>query len=327
MKQGYIYIALSTILFSTMEVALKLLSGQFNPIQMNFLRFFIGSVILLPIAIKNLKSRHLILNKNDFKFFMLTGFICVVVSMSLYQLSILYNEASIVAILFSCNPIFVIPLAHFMLGEKIYKHTIASLIISLIGIVFILNPFRLTGSILGMVLIFLSAGFFALYGVVSTKQSSRYGGIVCSCFSFLIGSAEMLILILISKIPTVASALTQAGLKSFANIPIVRGITLTNIPSLIFIGVFITGLGYSFYFLAMEKTSVATSSIVFYLKPALAPILSLIILKEALGINTLIGIGLILLSSFITLLFNSIKSKTTYSNEEEDQEETATENF
>jgi len=327
MKQGYIYIALSTILFSTMEVALKLLSGQFNPMQMNFLRFFIGSIILLPIAIKNLKARHLKLNKSDFKFFILTGFICVVVSMSLYQLSILYNKASIVAILFSCNPIFVIPFAYFMLGEKIYKHTIVSLIISLIGIVFILNPFKLTGTFLGMALIFLSAITFALYGVISAKKSSRYGGIVCSCFSFLMGSAEMLILILISKIPTVASLLTQKGFKTFANIPIVSGITLSNLPSLIFIGVFVTGFGYSFYFLAMEKTSVATASIVFYLKPALAPVLSLIVLKEALGLNTLIGIGLILLSSFITLTFNVIESRTSYSQAEEDEEETSNESF
>jgi drug/metabolite transporter (DMT)-like permease len=130
-----------------------------------------------------------------------------------------------------------------------------------------------------------------------------------------------------SKIPAISLALTTAGLKTFANIPVIRGITLASLPSLIFIGVFITGFGYSFYFLAMEKTSVATSSIVFYLKPALAPILSLIVLKEAFGINTLIGIGLILISSFITLLFNVIESRTTYSEEEEDEEETATGTF
>jgi drug/metabolite transporter (DMT)-like permease len=321
MKQGYIYIALATILFSTMEVALKLLSGQFNPMQMNFLRFFIGSIILLPIAIKNLKKRHLILNKGDFKFFMLTGFICVVVSMSFYQLSILYSKASIVAILFSCNPIFIIPFAYFMLGEKVYKHTIVSLIISLIGLVFILNPFKLTASILGIVLTFLSAAFFALYGVISTKKSSRYGGIVCSCFSFLIGSAEMLILILITKIPVISSSLTNAGYKTFANIPIIKGITLSTMPSLIFIGVFITGLGYSFYFLSMEITSAATASIVFYIKPALAPVLSFIFLKEAMGVNTFIGIAFILLSSCITFFFNIRMSKAIHSEEEYKDEE------
>ena len=36
MKRGYLYIAVTTLLFSSMEVALKLISGQFNPIQLNF---------------------------------------------------------------------------------------------------------------------------------------------------------------------------------------------------------------------------------------------------------------------------------------------------
>ena len=38
MKRGYLYIAVTTLLFSSMEVALKLISGQFNPIQLNFSR-------------------------------------------------------------------------------------------------------------------------------------------------------------------------------------------------------------------------------------------------------------------------------------------------
>ncbi|MDD3225872.1 MAG: EamA family transporter, partial [Clostridium sp.] len=189
MKQGYLYITLATIFFSTMEITLKLVSGEFNPIQLTFLRFFIGSIILLPLAIKNLKSKKLSLNKNDFKFFAMCGFICVVVSMTFFQLAILYGKASIVAILFSCNPIFIIPLAFFMLSEKIYKHTIASLIISLIGVVVIMNPADITkNNPLSIILALLSAATFALYGVVSAKKSQRYGGIVSSCFSFLFGS-------------------------------------------------------------------------------------------------------------------------------------------
>lgn len=319
MKQGYIYIALSTILFSTMEISLKLLSNQFNPIQITFLRFFIGSVILIPIALKNLKSKNLSLNINDFKFFALSGFICVVVSMTLYQLAILYSKASIVAILFSCNPIFVIPLAFFILGEKVYKHTIISLAVSIIGIIFILNPLKLADSPLGIILTFLSAGTFALYGIVGTKKSSKYGGIICSCFSFLLGSLEMLILILISKIHFISYALSKTTFKTFANIPILKGISIGNIPSLIYIGIFITGLGYSFYFLSMEKTSVATASLVFYIKPAFAPILALIILKEPIFINTLIGILLIVVSSCITFVFNNkIRKKVHNENSKDD---------
>ena len=47
MHTGYIYIALATLLFSTMEIALKTIAGVFNPLQMTFSRFFIGALVLL----------------------------------------------------------------------------------------------------------------------------------------------------------------------------------------------------------------------------------------------------------------------------------------
>ncbi|NMM62801.1 DMT family transporter [Clostridium sp. P21] len=309
MKQGYISIILATVLFSSMEVALKLVSGQFNPIQLTFLRFLIGAIILLPIALKSLKSRKILLDKNDFKIFALEGFICVVVSMTFYQLAVLYSKASIVAVLFSCNPIFVIPFAYFMINEKICKTTIISLIISISAIVIIMNPFHMTNNIYGILFTILSAITFALYGVVGKKYSKKYGGVVQSCFCFFMGSAEMLLLILISKIHLVSQIIGKSKFKVFADIPIVQGITLSSIPGLIFVGIFVTGLGYTFYFLAMEKTSAATASLVFYIKPALAPVLALVILKEVINLNTIVGIILIIISSSITFVSNKNRTK------------------
>lgn len=309
MKKGYLYIILSTILFSTMEISLKLVSGKFNPIQLTFIRFFIGGIILLPLAISNIKKRKISIDGKSFGFFAISGFICVVVSMVLFQLAILNGKASVVAILFSCNPIFVIPLAYVMLKESVYKDTIASMIISMIGIMFIMNPFNMGGSVKGIILTLLSAVTFALYGVVGKRKSSEYGGIVLSSLSFIMGSFEMLILIMISKISFISSFFDKMGLKIFSNIPILQGISLSTIPSLIYIGIFVTGLGYTFYFMAMEETSASTASLVFYIKPALAPILALIILKEAITSNMIIGIGLIIAGSFITFVFNSKRNK------------------
>ena len=299
MKKGYWFIILAAVLFSTMEIALKMVSNQFNPIQVTFLRFFIGSIILLPIAIKNMKIKKITLNKNDIKFFFLTGFICVVVSMTFYQLSILYCKASLVAVLFSCNPVFVVTFAFFLMGESLYKHTIASMVLSIIGMVWILNPFKMTLSLQGMIFIFISTITFALYSVISYKKCEKFGGVAVSCFTFLIGSIEMLILILVTKLGVVSEFFSTNGLKEFSNIPIFHGITLYNMPILAYICIFVTGLGYTFYILAMEETSAATASIVFYIKPALAPILALIILKEAISLNTIIGIVFILIGSII----------------------------
>lgn len=308
-KQGYVFIILSAVLFSSMEIALKLVSNQFNPIQLTFLRFLIGAVVLLPLAIKNIKSRKISLCMDDFLFFIMEGFVCIVVSMSFYQLAILYEKASIVAILFSCNPVFVVPLAYFLLNEKVYKHTVVSLLICIAGILCIMNPFHMTGNITGIVFSLLSAATFALYGVIGKKRSHRYGGVVQSCFCFLTGSFEMLAIIMISRIGFVSSYLTGSGFKNFASIPLFKGVTLGSLPALIYIGIFVTGLGYTFYFLAIEYTSAVTGSLIFYIKPALAPVLALLILKEYIAPNTLFGIIIIIASSCISFIFNNKISK------------------
>lgn len=309
MKKAFIYIILTTLLFSTMEITLKMVSNQFNPIQLTFIRFFVGSIVLLPLAVRNLKVRGISLKKDDIIYFLLTGFICVVVSMSLYQLSILYCKASIVAIIFSCNPIFVVPLAHYILKEKINKNIVISMIISVIGMIYILNPLNLSGNIYGFIFAVLSAVSFALYGVMGKSKSGKYGGIVMTSFSFLMGSLEILALMLLSNINSVSSVLTEAGLGIFSDIPVFQGITVNNILNLVYISVFVTGLGYAFYFLAMEETSAVVTSIVFFIKPALAPVLALIILKESIAFNTIVGIVMIVIGSFITFFTNNRRSE------------------
>ncbi len=313
MKKGYIYIMLSALLFSTMEISLKLVSGQFNPIQMIFLRFLIGSLVLAPLAVRNLIKREITLNKNDFVFFSLTGFICVVISMSFYQLAILYCRASTVAVLFSCNPLFVIPLAYFILKEKIYKHTVVTIILSTVGIMFIMNPMNMSDNAAGISFSLFAAVTFALYSVIGKSKSLRYGGVVLNCFTFLTGSIEMLALIALSKIGFISAWLTDSGFKIFADIPVIQGISLSSLPALIYIGIFVTGLGYVFYFLAMEEVSTSAASMVFFIKPALAPVLSLIILREPVSLNIVIGIALITIGSSVTFISNSLRTKLSVS--------------
>lgn len=302
MKKGYVYILMSTLLFSTMEIALKIVSGVYNPIQLTFLRFLIGSIILLPLAIKGLKKRGCKLKANDLWFFALTGFICVVVSMVLYQMAIQYSQASVIAVLFSCNPVFVIIFAFLLLKEKIYKHTVVSIIISVLGIIAIMNPAHMSDNLVGIVLILLSAITFSIYSVIGRKRSAKYGGIALTCFSFIFGSAEMFLLIILSRLGPVPAFLSDVGLSSFANVPILSGLTLQSLPSLIYIGVFVTGLGYTFYFLAMEVTDAATASLVFFIKPALAPLLASLTLHDPITLNMTIGIILIVGGSLISFI-------------------------
>lgn len=302
LKKAYVYIGLTVIFFSSMEVALKLSSLGFHAIQMNFIRFFIGSLVLLPLGLRSLRRRSVRLTKRDWGFFALTGFVGVVVSMTLYQLAVGSAKASIVAILFSCNPVFVIPFAYFMLGEPIHRTTVVSMLLSVAGILCIMNPLHMSAGAAGIALTLLSAVAFALYGVIGKKRTARYGGLALTAFSFLAGSVEMLALILLTEIPPVAAALSRAGLGQFAAIPVLRGLSLACLPALLYVGVCVTGLGYAFYFMAMEETSAATASTVFFIKPALAPLIALAVLGEPITGNMLVGIGLVIGGSLVKFI-------------------------
>ena len=302
MKKGFLYIAFATFFFSTMEIALKLSAGHFNAIQLTFLRFLIGGIVLLPLAFNEMKKKKIRIAPHDFGFFFLTGLICVVVSMILFQLSVVYTPASTVAVLFSCNSVFVVMFAYLFLREHIHKHTVVSIIVSLSGMAIIIVPLHFTGSAAGIVCALGAAVTFALYNVVGRTRSDRFGGITLTCMSFLCGCAEMLALIGLSHIPAVAAGMKGAALPMFSAIPVFAGISLQSLPGLLYVGVCVTGLGYTFYFLAMEATSAATVSLVFYIKPVLAPLLALAILHEAITGRMMLGIVFIIIGSLIAFI-------------------------
>jgi drug/metabolite transporter (DMT)-like permease len=304
--RGLFYIALTTLLFSSMEIALKTVAGRFNALQLNFLRFTIGGLFLLPFALSSIKKRGSRIRGRDWGFFALSGLACVVASMTLYQLAIEYCKASIVAILFSCNPVFVIPLAAIFLKERIRGFTIASMLVSVAGMVCIMDPFRASSSAgaevgtLGIALTLGAAAVFAVYAVMGKTRSRSFGGLATTAFSFIIGSAELLALILASRVPAVAGALRGARLGAFAEIPLFAGLDLGIMPVFAYICLCVTGIGYASYFMAIEETSAATASLVFYIKPALAPILALAILGESIAPSTIAGIALIAVGSTIS---------------------------
>lgn len=291
MKIGYVYIAITAFIFSTMEIVGKSIAQDINPFQLTFLRFLIGGIVLLPFAIKEMRKREIKFAKEDLIYFTIMGLLFVVVSMSFFQFAVLYTKASIVAVVFSTNPIFTVPLAYFILKEKVDKLTILSIALSLVGMLFILNPLHMhiDNGVKGIVLAFLAALMFSLYSILGKKKIEKYGGLAFNCWTFLIGDLILLVFIIIYKIP------------------IIQNVSSSNMMQILYMGVFVTGLGYVLYFKAMEETSAILASTVFFIKPALAPILALIILKEKVHMNTTLGIVCILIGSYITILSKKIQ--------------------
>lgn len=307
LKKGAIYIFFSTILFSSMEIVLKLVSSNFNPLQITLSRFLVGGLVLLPFAIIALKKKQIKLTTKDIGYFSLLGLICVVISMIFYQLGVINTKASVVGVLFSCNPIFVMFLAYFILKEPITKYNTISLILEIVGILIIINPFNTNLSVKGIVFTLLAAITFAIYGVLGKRKCLKYSSLVVTCFSFILGSIELLILITIARIDFISTLLINNSLEIFTNVHLLTGYTLNNILPMLYIFIGVTGLGYAFYFKAMEETTANTASLIFFFKPMLSPILALVILKEVITINMAIGVLFILIGSLTSILPNMLK--------------------
>lgn len=304
-KQGYVCIAITTIFFSLMEIVLKFIGADLNPIQINFSRFLIGGLVLLPFALRLLRKlagQDIYMEPSDLCYFAFLGLIGIVVSMTLYQLATIHANASVVAVLFSSNPLFVLVLAYLILREPIHVRNIVALLLDVAGIVCIIDPWNMDIQFAGVALTLSATLIFALYTVLGKRKCYKFGGLVVTCFGFLFGSVELMVLALLGHVPAIADVLLANGLDKFAYVPFFTGYTLHNLPLVLFVYIGVTGLGFASYFTAMEKTSANTAALVFFFKPVLAPILAFLILHEQIPFHMMVGILFILCGSMTNIL-------------------------
>lgn len=305
MKKNYagnLYIVLCALVFSFVEITLKAATGLFHPMQITVLRFLIGGAMLFPIALRSIRARGSRFTAADARFFARLGFLFVCVAMMVYQLALTRTQASAVAVLFSCNPLFITLFAHRLLREPIRRNHVAALCLEALAVFIIVDPLHARLDPLGCGLAVLSTLLFALYCVLGKTRAARLGGAAVTCFSALFGGAELLLLLLLGNTDAGAVFFEALHLSLFARAPLFSTLTPASLPWLLYIGAVNTGLGFVFHMLAMEKTSAQTASIVYFLKPMLSPILAYLLLREEITMAMALGIVCFLIGSGAAIL-------------------------
>lgn len=298
--KGYIYIFLTALCFSTQEITGKYLAlDHLNAYQINSITFLIGAIILLPMALRDIKRNHLKLTAKDWGYLLILGLVQVTIGMSLLQEALLFTTPAIVAIIVCSNAMITIPIARIVLKEKMDKKSWIPIIMAAIGIVIIFNPLSggasgkgLSDHIIGVTLALLGAISISFFNVLATKTINKYGKAVTNSFSFFLGVAVMFICMLV------------------LNIPIIKGIHLHDLALLLYVGIVVKGLGFLFFVSAMKETSAITATSVFYIKPILVPILMFLIMGQVIQPNVLVGTIIIVCSSLI--LYRIKKSNASH---------------
>ena len=285
-KKSIICVILTAFCFGTMEVASKIGGLSFNAIQLVFLRFALGGVLLLPFAIADLKKRGYRLTGSDIVYLFILGIVCIG-SMALMQVGLKSINANVASIIISMNPLFTMIFARFIVGEPFTKRKALVLLISFIGLVIVIDPRKLiSGGVnaYGLIITLLAAAAFGLYTAMGKKRLAKIGGMAQNCFTFLLGDVALLIVMLFTKIP------------------VFEGISLSNLPVMLYLGIVVTAAGYFFFVKAIELSGPSNASIAFFIKPVLAPLVALVMLKEPVTINFIIGVVFILAGSYLKMI-------------------------
>jgi drug/metabolite transporter (DMT)-like permease len=290
----HIYSVAAIILFSTIEVVGKLIGSNISPYAITAWRFLIGGIVLLPYAIKETKEKNQVFVPKDYLKLGLAGVLVVCVSMLFLQLSVYYGKAALSAVIVSSNPLFVAIFALLILKEKINWSHVIGLVVGLIGLFLIIYGEKavllLSRNIILGVLFGLGAALtFAIYTVYSKKLIRIYGNLTTLCSAFLIGSVALF-----------AYSMAVGEVLFFKP-------SFNNLAAIAYLSIFVTGIAYILYFKAITHLGTSRASLYFFLKPAVATLLSRILLKEMLNSVQIVGILFIMLSlcsNFLIDLFN-----------------------
>lgn len=167
MKKGYIYTALSAIIFGLMPLLTKIIIARgATSLTIPFFRVFYVTIVLFFVL--KIKKIDLHLEKRDLLSVILTSIFGSGLTIIILNESYNYVDTGIATSLHFLYPLFVAILCCFFYGEKIKKKQIISLSFALVGIICFMS--KGNGSLFGYLLAIASGLTYAFYLVKMDKS-------------------------------------------------------------------------------------------------------------------------------------------------------------
>ena len=288
--RGLLALFAGIVLFSTIEVASKLMqvgggntAGKY-PFWLAFFRFFGAGLILLLPALHRLRRRQIRLSGRDLGKLAGLGLLGVTLMSGLYHLSLVLLPANVAALLFSCNPVFVVLFAPLFLSETLTVRKLAATVLCLAGI-WVMGRDHADGvAPVGLLLMLAAIVVFAFYTVFFKQLTPRFGALPVTAFACLSGGLPLLAVACLAE----GVPLASYGLSDWLGIA--------------WLTVFATALAYFLYIYGINHVEAGRGSMAFFMKPFLAALFAWLLLGETLPLPVLGGAALILTGMLAALL-------------------------
>ena len=283
------YLVFTVLAFSSIEIMVSPVRNDMAPMLMNFWRFLIGTLTLLPFVLLTRFRQLLQLRRTDLFYLALLGCMNIFLSMGAHSVCIKYAKASTAAVLIAANPVATNFFAWLLLREEMSLKRIFSLLLGLAGVALIAvradasvdTPLGIASGIVAMI-------GFGLYTVLSKRQLQKHGSLVVLVMSCL--PALILYLPLLHFF--------GAGFWPPSH----------TWPNLLGSGIIGTGLGYLTFMKAMQYLSAGRTSYLFFFKPPVAMIMAWWFLGEKSSNSAIAGTLLIMTGILIETLRRTEKT-------------------
>lgn len=281
---GHLSALITIFIWGTTFISTKVLLEDFSPIEILFLRFTIGFVVLLTVYPHRMRIKE----RKQELYFAAAGLCGITLYYLLENIALTYTFASNVGVVLSIAPFFTAIFAHFFLaGEKLRPQFFTGFGAAAVGIFLIsfngssnlqLNP-------LGDILAVTASMVWAAYSILTKKISSfHYNTIQSTRRIFFYGLVFMIPALLIFGFKPDVSQMVQP----------------LNLFHILFLGLGASALCFVTWNFAVKLLGAVKTSVYIYIVPVITVVTSVIVLKE-----TITGIGIFGILLTLTGLFLS----------------------
>lgn len=248
--------------------------SEFSPFAFAFWRFLIGLAGLSAVLL--LRKVRLRIERRDWPRILLLATCAVPANQLLYLSGMRWTVPSHTSLLYGSTAAFALVLSAILGYEKLRPYKIAAILLAVAGITLVVSesPTQLIGSenFAGDVLIALSVVMWAAYTVLAKPLVEKYGAVKTTLACLFLGSLMTLPFLVAPALAQDYSAITWRGWAG----PIYTGIMVTTIS-------------YTLWFAMLKRIDPSQVAILTTPQPVVTTILSVLILRETIGISLVTG--------------------------------------
>ena len=281
----------------------NLAAGGCSPVEITFLRNLVGAAGML-CYLGIFKRQSLRINLKDLWMFLGTGILSIVFFNIMYFETIRRTTLSVAAILLYTAPCFVMIMSVIFFHEKLTGRKLAALILAFFGCActtgILDGMFAGAGALAGSssaagsgtiqamgILTGIASGFgYALYSIFGNVALKKYSSETVTVYTFIIAAISL------APFCLRPSLLTKVSDASALANALAIGLVSTMLPFL-------------FYTAGLKKTEPGKASVMAFVEPMVATLVSVLILHQPLSLIGAAGIGLI----FCSILLLNLKER------------------